>query len=149
MYMNDFFVIPICSRSRGQPCVTFEVPTTLRSPSTPVSKQMRGRVNQDNHEMSTFPRPSFRPSGYDGGDCCECTSEGYRDQNCDEFTRFASINPEAACVDDDDVTVDMLESCALDYIADGFCDLGRHIPECSECISGQRGVLYDTHVVCH
>ncbi len=52
----------------------------------------------------------FVREGYDGGDCCECTCEGDGD---DDYTcsDFACIDPEAPCVDDDDITAEMVENC--------------------------------------
>ncbi|CAM9833917.1 unnamed protein product, partial [Ectocarpus sp. 12 AP-2014] len=47
---------------------------------------------------------------YDGGDCCECTCEGNEDDDW-HCRSFACIDPDAPCVDDDSVTVDMIENC--------------------------------------
>ena len=56
--------------------------------------------------MSIF----FGLEGYDGGDCCSCTCQvDSFGSGCDDG--FACIDPEAPCVDDDDVTVDMVENC--------------------------------------
>lgn len=54
--------------------------------------------------------------GYDGGDCCECTcvapENSWNDDGaCSHNAGFACIDPEAPCVDDDDITVDMAENC--------------------------------------
>ena len=54
---------------------------------------------------------------YDGGDCCQCTCEV--DTSSSEFSdgrwsgcnEFACIDPAAPCVDDDSITVDMLDKC--------------------------------------
>ena len=51
---------------------------------------------------------------YDGGDCCSCTCEDTPNQECGRWGGFACIDPSAACVDDDDITVDMLDVC--DYV---------------------------------
>eukprot|EP00903_Cladosiphon_okamuranus_P005789 g5736.t1 len=63
---------------------------------------------------------------YDGGDCCECTCQfdedwGYNGNNyCQDFY---CVDPEAACVDDDNITVDMLENCPYVFgIGDGYCN---------------------------
>ncbi|CAM9510166.1 unnamed protein product, partial [Ectocarpus sp. 13 AM-2016] len=66
--------------------------------------------------------------GYDGGDCCSCTC-------LDDFYEcgsngFACIDPSAECVDDDDVTVDMVENCDVRNIGDGQCDLDNNREEC-------------------
>ena len=52
---------------------------------------------------------------YDGGDCCECTCvfehDGFiypAEAGC---LAFACIDPEASCVDDDSITVDVFENC--------------------------------------
>ncbi len=48
---------------------------------------------------------------YDGGDCCECTCQvsGFGDDYSAGCVEFACIDPEAPCVDDDSVTVRMVE----------------------------------------
>ena len=48
---------------------------------------------------------------YDGGDCCSCTCEDTPNQRCGEYGGFACVDPSATCVDDDDITVDMLDVC--------------------------------------
>ncbi len=48
---------------------------------------------------------------YDGGDCCSCTCEDTPNQECGQSGGFACIDPQATCVDDDDITVDMLDEC--------------------------------------
>lgn len=82
--------------------------------------------------MLLFPCPD-----YDGGDCCECTCDpanarSLRDFACDQFVGFACIDPNAACVDDDDITVDMLGLCAVLLIGDGECDDYNNKPECGK-----------------
>ena len=49
-------------------------------------------------------------SGYDGGDCCECTCVGSELQ-CGQYGQYACIDPAAPCVDDDDITVELAENC--------------------------------------
>eukprot|EP00752_Nemacystus_decipiens_P017790 g15950.t1 len=61
---------------------------------------------------------------YDGGDCCECTCEG----NCGSF---ACIDPTAPCVDDDDVTVNIDETCNTVNMSDALCDQENNRPECN------------------
>ena len=51
---------------------------------------------------------------YDGGDCCECTCEvGFfaDDDSAGGCSQFACIDPAAPCVDEDLITVDMVEKC--------------------------------------
>lgn len=47
--------------------------------------------------------------------CCECTCDTGTDfdddYRCNDLTGFACIDPEAPCMDDDGVTIDMLEDC--------------------------------------
>ena len=50
--------------------------------------------------------------GYDGGDCCSCTCQVDEDgYGCSGYEVFECIDPSATCVDDDDVTVIMVENC--------------------------------------
>ncbi|CAM9785170.1 unnamed protein product, partial [Ectocarpus fasciculatus] len=74
--------------------------------------------------------------GYDGGDCCSCTcqvpaefmEEKFR---CSKFIDYACVDPEASCVDDDDITVNMLENCEyISSLGDGWCDLRNNNAEC-------------------
>lgn len=48
--------------------------------------------------------------GYDSGDCCVCTCVDSPNFQCGEST-FLCIDPNAPCVDDDDVTVEEFENC--------------------------------------
>ncbi|CAM9369324.1 unnamed protein product, partial [Ectocarpus fasciculatus] len=48
--------------------------------------------------------------GYDGGDCCECTCQTDSSVWGCNPDRFACIDPDAPCVDDDDVTAEMVEN---------------------------------------
>lgn len=47
--------------------------------------------------------------------CCECTCDPGEhvddDWRCGPSAGYACVDPEAACVDDDSVTIDMLEVC--------------------------------------
>eukprot|EP00752_Nemacystus_decipiens_P018357 g16468.t1 len=77
---------------------------------------------------------------YDGGDCCECTCQPLIEPN-DEDDRdprvlgcfdFACLDPEAACFDDDSITIDKLEECEnVLYIGDGKCNPGNNIELCA------------------
>eukprot|EP00903_Cladosiphon_okamuranus_P005790 g5737.t1 len=70
---------------------------------------------------------------YDGGDCCECTCESPVDADDDYIcTEFACVDPEASCVDDDSITIDMLDACDwVTGIGNGWCNIGNNIPECN------------------
>lgn len=50
---------------------------------------------------------------YDDGDCCECTCQNDTDDDyrCGQWADFACIDPAAPCVDDDDITADLVENC--------------------------------------
>lgn len=44
---------------------------------------------------------------------------------------FACIDPDAACVNDDDITVDMFENCGYVLgIGNGYCDENNNTEEC-------------------
>lgn len=49
--------------------------------------------------------------------CCECTcvSETDDDYRCGQYNDFACVDPAAPCVDDDDITIEMVEHC--DYVS--------------------------------
>lgn len=77
------------------------------------------------------------PKNYDGGDCCECTCVaddpiGSDENRCGRYSEFACIDPSAPCVDDDSVTVDMVENCYAGGIGNGWCDEENNNAECSE-----------------
>ncbi|CAM9310619.1 unnamed protein product, partial [Ectocarpus fasciculatus] len=75
---------------------------------------------------------------FDGGDCCSCTcqvpDDGSGDDGslCGESTVFACIDPDAPCVNDDDITFDILDTCGgyVDFLADGDCDEANNNEEC-------------------
>ncbi|CAM9919789.1 unnamed protein product, partial [Ectocarpus sp. 6 AP-2014] len=67
--------------------------------------------------------------GYDRGDCCSCTCVD-EDYECGN-NGFACLDPSAECVDDDSVTVDMVENCDSRGIGDGQCDLDNNKEECA------------------
>lgn len=88
-------------------------------------------------------------SGYDGGDCCECTcvSTAFFTCGSEDYGGFACVDPSAPCVDDDDFIPggdDFLfdydddlfsssftfEPCIDDFIADGDCDSTNNNEEC-------------------
>lgn len=56
------------------------------------------------------------------------------DYVCNEsFASFACIDPDAPCVDDDDITIDIVENCGdVGSIGNGYCDDDLNRPECSE-----------------
>ncbi|CAM9830217.1 unnamed protein product, partial [Ectocarpus sp. 12 AP-2014] len=67
---------------------------------------------------------------YDGGDCCLCTCENDEDDDY-RCTNFSCIDPNAACVNDDDVTVDMFETCGNPSgLGDGWCDSTNNNADC-------------------
>ncbi|CAB1108035.1 unnamed protein product [Ectocarpus sp. CCAP 1310/34] len=69
--------------------------------------------------------------GFDGGDCCECTCED-GEYTCGQYVGYACIDPGAACVDDDAVTVDMMENCYdASRIGNGACDSLLNNEECA------------------
>ncbi|CAM9104677.1 unnamed protein product, partial [Hapterophycus canaliculatus] len=73
---------------------------------------------------------------YDGGDCCECTcpfepTEDGGDNSLCGFPRYACVDPSAPCVDDDSVTIDMIELCDVANMGDGYCQNDNNIPECA------------------
>ncbi len=75
-----------------------------------------------NETRSSLPFEYTTLAGYDEGDCCSCTCDpnGYYD--CGEFG-YDCIDPEAACVDDDDgVTENVASSCVPAFSSNGFCD---------------------------
>jgi len=58
---------------------------------------------------------------YDGGDCCECTCVTDDDyQGCGNG--FACIDPEAPCVNDDDLTTGFFDDCDEARMGDASCD---------------------------
>lgn len=79
-------------------------------------------------------------SGYDGGDCCSCTCVAPADDDRntwyadDDYTAcgngFACIDPEAECVDDDDITTGVLANCDSVSVGDGYCNVENNVPEC-------------------
>lgn len=76
---------------------------------------------------------------YDGGDCCECTCEAditggddAYDYRCGRYSEFACIDPSAPCVDDDSVTVNMIDICDARSMRNGYCDDRNNIAECGK-----------------
>lgn len=72
--------------------------------------------------------------------CCECTCEvgPFADDEYDGrysgCKEFQCIDPSADCVNDDDITVNMLEDCEwIAGVGNGYCDIDMNTPECSEC----------------
>lgn len=78
--------------------------------------------------------------------CCECTCVAQ--PRTDDFSGddyyggcgagFSCIDPSAPCVDDDDITIGLVDTCDTIYMSNAFCDEQNNRPECSEC-----GVLAD------
>ena len=87
--------------------------------------------NQSRAPLRAQPPPAALSTDMDGRDkCCECTCQiqgsaddewGGRWPGCNEF---ACIDPSAACVDDDPITVDMLETCS---------DVSHELLDCVFC----------------
>ena len=73
-------------------------------------------------------------SGYDGGDCCECTCVSTDDFTCGQNGGFACVDPSAACVDEDDVTTlsTFDQACVDGFVADGDCDRPNNTEECGK-----------------
>ncbi|CAM9420387.1 unnamed protein product, partial [Laminaria digitata] len=67
-------------------------------------------------------------SGYDGGDCCECTCVSTTNHECGASVHggFACLDAGALCVDDDEVTTlpgpSSDSECVSEAIGDGNCD---------------------------
>lgn len=59
--------------------------------------------------------------------CCSCTCEDAR-YVCGE-DGFACIDPDAECVDDDDIDEDNV-GCFQHAIGDSYCDTANNIPAC-------------------
>eukprot|EP00903_Cladosiphon_okamuranus_P014617 g13555.t1 len=68
---------------------------------------------------------------YDGGDCCSCTCVDRPNEECGRRSNFACIDPMAPCVDDDSVTVDMIDICDTRSMGDGYCNNDNNIAECA------------------
>ncbi|CAN0158392.1 unnamed protein product, partial [Ectocarpus sp. 6 AP-2014] len=89
--------------------------------------------------------------GYDGGDCCECTCEG--DDDDYKCMQFSCIDPNAPCVDDDDITVDMFDNCGyVSGIGDGWCDSNNNKEACGydggDCCSCTCESVWDDDYTC-
>ncbi|CAM9139733.1 unnamed protein product, partial [Ectocarpus sp. 12 AP-2014] len=88
--------------------------------------------------------------GYDGGDCCECTCQSPYDNDDDwhcspDGYGFACIDPDAPCVDDDDITIEIVQNCDTSYLRDSHCDqdnnneiCGYDFGDCCECTCVSR-----------
>lgn len=75
------------------------------------------------------------------GDCCECTCAPRKGEyDLYGCTQFACIDPSARCVDDDDITVDMVASCPwINGVGDGHCWPELNTPECNYDGGGKPG----------
>ena len=77
-------------------------------------------------------------SGYDGGDCCECTCVSTSEHTCgdEEFGGFECLDPKAQCSDDADHVVpdhhDDSSPCLDHFIGDGDCDSANNNEECGK-----------------
>ena len=83
-------------------------------------------------------------TGYDGGDCCQCTCVSTDLFTCgnEDDGGFACIDPSAECVDDDDFTDPyygdddefsvsfFFDPCAEEFMGDGDCDASNNNEEC-------------------
>ncbi|CAN0298091.1 unnamed protein product, partial [Ectocarpus fasciculatus] len=89
---------------------------------------------------------------YDGGDCCSCTCENEFDDDWG-CTQFACVDPLAACVGDDDITIDMFENCRYVLgVGDGWCDEGNNNELCGydggDCCSCTCESVWDDDYSC-
>ena len=84
-----------------------------------------------------------RITGYDGGDCCECTCVSNDEHTCGENGGFSCIDPGASCAGDGVATpFSVLEDetileerdipCTESYLSDGDCDPINNREECGE-----------------
>lgn len=79
--------------------------------------------------------------GYDSGDCCPCTCESTEFNTCGQWG-FACIDPAAACVDDDDITAEMVENCfvsrafrcGLPWLNFAYLTSAVYFPACYRCL---------------
>lgn len=57
--------------------------------------------------------------------------------------QFACIDPSAACVDDDDITADLLEVCNPAHgIGNGRCEMSNNIEECGRSATFRMSAPY-------
>ena len=95
-------------------------------------------------------------SGYDGGDCCQCTCVSTEDYTCgdDHHGGYACLDPSAPCVDDDDITTlpefnygtysrSSTKACYTFAMSDGDCDPTNNNEECGASILS----IYTAYVV--
>ncbi|CAN0488235.1 unnamed protein product, partial [Ectocarpus sp. 12 AP-2014] len=85
--------------------------------------------------MTTSPSTWSKTAGYDGGDCCECTCVEPEYNDWEENvpacgSGFASIDPSAPCVEDDDITLDIVANCDSVSVGDGNCDVDNNNEAC-------------------
>ena len=90
-------------------------------------------------------------SGYDGGDCCQCTCKSTDRFSCGDGSNggYACLDPNATCVDDDDgdmtanaayltygdSEITTTNLCATAWLSDGLCDLQNNNEDCGESLS--------------
>lgn len=70
------------------------------------------------------------PSGYDGGDCCDCTCVSTAQTTCgEEGIGFDCRDPDASCVDKGTIESSF---CVERFMGDGDCDFVNNDEECGE-----------------
>ncbi|CAN0021304.1 unnamed protein product, partial [Scytosiphon promiscuus] len=130
-YSDDYSSYSSCANNFA--CIDPEAPCvddddiTINTPESCDRNQIGdGWCDEDNN---------IAECNYDGGDCCECTcmSDVQRDDDwtCGRYSGFACIDPSAPCVDDDSVTVDMIDICRSRDIGDGYCDDDNNNADCA------------------
>ncbi len=91
--------------------ITPRVISSAHYSPTPISWQVETFTNLRPRMCAHLVPQNIPECNYDGGDCCSCTCEDTSNQECGRSGGFACIDPEAACVDDDDITVDVVDKC--------------------------------------
>lgn len=76
--------------------------------------------------------------------CCACTCQDTADNSCGGLG-FVCIDPEAPCVEDDDVTVDMVENCFPYSIGDGYCHQENNNQACGTSLNLKRLLVICTY----
>lgn len=108
--------------------------TIESSSSNNSSHTDHNRAEQVVMLLLRFVPPAIRHliiKDYDEGDCCKCTCSANATYDCG-LNIFACINPDAWCVDDDDVTAEKA-NCSPEFSGDAYCDLENNNEECGTC----------------